>query len=56
MYILRISLSEHFGNAANTASYSINPNWYVNSGTNDLLTSDLDHLSVHERYTGKDSI
>jgi hypothetical protein len=28
----------------------------MDSGTNDHLTSDLDRLSLHERYTGKDNV
>jgi hypothetical protein len=31
-------------------------NWYFDSGATDHLTSDLDHLSLQERYHGKDSV
>jgi hypothetical protein len=31
-------------------------NWYFDSGATDHLTSDLDRLSLQERYHGKDSV
>jgi uncharacterized membrane protein YgcG len=43
-------------NAAATPSYSVDTNWYLDSGANDHLTNDLDQLSLHERYTGKDIV
>jgi hypothetical protein len=39
------------GNAAKSSSYTVNTNWYIESGANDHLTSDLDRLSMHDRYT-----
>jgi hypothetical protein len=39
-----------------TSSYTIDTNWYMDNGTIDHLTSDLDRLSLHERYTSKDNI
>lgn len=49
-------LRERTGNVANTGSYNVDTNWYIDSGANDHLTSDLDRLTVHDRYTGKDSV
>uniref|UniRef100_A0ACD5TNX4 Uncharacterized protein n=1 Tax=Avena sativa TaxID=4498 RepID=A0ACD5TNX4_AVESA len=42
--------------SANSGSYSVDPHWYMDSGATDHLTSDLDRLSVHERYGGKDKV
>jgi hypothetical protein len=47
---------DHTGNAATNPAYSVDTNWYLDSGTSDHLTSDLDHLSVHDRYSGKDTV
>jgi hypothetical protein len=46
---------DHAGNAV-TSSYTVNTNWYMDNSANDHFTSDLDHLSLHERYTGKDNV
>jgi hypothetical protein len=46
---------DRVGNTA-TSSYTVDTNWYMDSGANDHLTSDLDRLSLHERYTGKDNV
>jgi histone deacetylase 1/2 len=45
-------------NAANTNNqgYNADPNWYFDSGATDHLTSDLDRLSIQERYAGKDTV
>ena len=32
------------------------PNWFVDCGATDHLTSELDRLSIHERYQGKDQV
>jgi len=34
----------------------VDTNWYTDSGATDHLTSDLDHLTLHERYAGKDHV
>lgn len=41
--------------AANT-SYTVDSNWYVDSGATDHLTSDLDCLIVKGRYKGNDQV
>ncbi|KAM0879310.1 hypothetical protein ACQ4PT_034299 [Festuca glaucescens] len=46
----------HGGNSATTGHYNIDPNWYMDTGATDHLTSDLDRLSVHECYHGKDQV
>ncbi|KAK1650639.1 hypothetical protein QYE76_068444 [Lolium multiflorum] len=42
-------------NAAHTNNTN-DGNWYFDSGATDHLTSDLDRLSLQERYHGKDSV
>lgn len=44
------------GNSATFRSYNIEPSWYINTGATDHLTSDLDRLSIPERYHGKDHV
>jgi hypothetical protein len=39
-----------------TTSYKVDPNWYTDMGAIDHITSDLDRLAVHERYTGGDTV
>lgn len=44
------------GNSATFGSYNNDPNWYIDTGATDHLTSDLDRLSLPERYQGKDQV
>jgi len=39
-----------------TPSYTVDPGWYADSGATDHLTSELDKLSVKERYGGNDKV
>jgi hypothetical protein len=39
-----------------TTSYMVDPNWYIDTGATDYITSDLDRLAVRERYTGGDTV
>jgi hypothetical protein len=39
-----------------TSSYTIDTNWYMDNGANDHHTSDLNRLSRHKHYTGKDNV
>ena len=36
--------------------YGVDTNWYMDSGATDHITSDLEKLTVRERYTGGDQI
>jgi hypothetical protein len=47
---------EHTGNAATNLAYSVDTNWYLDSGANNHLTNNLDHLSVHDHYIGNDTV
>jgi hypothetical protein len=47
---------ERTRNATTNPAYSVDTNWYLGSGANDHLAGDLDRLSVHDRYTGKDMV
>jgi hypothetical protein len=49
---------EHAANAANIqgSGYTVETNWYMDSGVTDHLTSALDRLHLHERYSGKDHV
>lgn len=42
------------GTAAGATGYNVDRNWYAVIGATDLLTSDLDRLTMHERYKGAD--
>nr|KAJ0194424.1 hypothetical protein LSAT_V11C800397680 [Lactuca sativa] len=44
------------GNSVTTSPYNGDPNWYIDTGATDHLTSDLDRLSVQECYNGKDQV
>jgi hypothetical protein len=39
-----------------TTSYQVDPNWYIDTGAMDHITSDLDRLAVRERYTGDEQV
>ena len=39
-----------------TNSYSDDPSWYIDTGVTDHITSDLDKLSVKDKYYGKDQV
>jgi hypothetical protein len=39
-----------------TTSYGIDTNWYVDLGATDYITSDLDKLSVWDKYAGNDQV
>lgn len=41
---------------ASNPFYSIDINWYSDTGATDHITNDLDCLTVHERYNGKEQI
>ena len=43
------------GNSTSTI-FNENPPWYMDTGSTDHLTSDLERLHVHERYGGKDQV
>jgi hypothetical protein len=42
--------------AAATHGYTVDPNWYIDSGATDHITSDLDRLTTKEHYTGGDQV
>jgi hypothetical protein len=39
-----------------TTSYSVNLNWYVDSGATDHITSELDKLTVCDKYNGAEKV
>lgn len=41
---------------AATTSYKIDPNWYLDTGATDHITSDLDCLAIRERYNGGEQV
>ena len=45
---------EHRG--ANFASYGVDTNWYSDSGATDHITGDLNKLSTHDKYQGRDHV
>jgi hypothetical protein len=47
---------ERTGNVATNPTYIVDTNWYLDNSANDYLTSNLECLSVHDRYTGKDTV
>ena len=46
---------QKFASAA-TSSYGVDTNWYMDSGATDHITSELDKLSVRDRYHGGDHV
>ncbi|EEE57553.1 hypothetical protein OsJ_07890 [Oryza sativa Japonica Group] len=42
--------------AAATSSYGVGTNWYIDTGATDHITSDLDKLTVREKYNGGDQV
>jgi hypothetical protein len=40
--------------SAHLTSYGVDTNWYTNTGATDHITSELNKLSTHEKYTGHD--
>ncbi|KAJ0983603.1 hypothetical protein J5N97_011858 [Dioscorea zingiberensis] len=48
--------SANFAGLTTTPSYQIDPNWYMDSGATDHITSDLDRLTVKEKYGGGDQV
>jgi histone deacetylase 1/2 len=41
---------------AAAASYGVDTNWYMDIGATDHITGELEKLSTHEKYNGKDQI
>jgi hypothetical protein len=39
-----------------STSFDNDPNWYLDSGVTDHITSDLEQFTMHERYHGGDQI
>lgn len=39
-----------------TSSYQVDPNWYIDTSATDHITSDLDRLTVREKYHGGDQV
>jgi hypothetical protein len=39
-----------------STSTAVDPNWYLNSGTTDHITGELETLTMHEPYNGNDQI
>jgi hypothetical protein len=42
--------------AAATTSYTVDNNWYANSGATDHITSELDKLAIRDKYTGTEKV
>jgi hypothetical protein len=42
--------------ATATHGYGVDTNWYTDTGTTDHITSDLDKLTVQNKYKGLDQI
>jgi hypothetical protein len=42
--------------AATTSSYGVDTNWYMDSGATDHITSELDKMSVRDKYHGDDQV
>ena len=42
--------------AAAQAAYAVDTNWYIDSGATDHITSELDKLTVREKYKGTEKI
>jgi hypothetical protein len=49
------SNNKKYAGSAST-SYGVDTNWYTDSGASDHVTSNLEKLSVHDRYKGQDQV
>ena len=50
------AVDNHVVVLARTSSYVVDPNWYTDTDATDHITSDLDRLSIQEKYNGKDQV
>jgi len=41
---------------AATSGYGVDTNWYTDSGSTDHITSELEKITVHDKYNGQDQI
>ena len=46
----------HVAALASAPSYGVDTNWYTNSGATDHITSELDKMSIRDKYQGKDQV
>lgn len=46
----------HVAAFASNQSYSVDTNWYSDTGATDHITNDLDRLTMRERYHGNEQI
>ncbi|KAJ0981423.1 hypothetical protein J5N97_009678 [Dioscorea zingiberensis] len=46
----------HVAALASTSSYGVDTNWYTDSGATDHITSELDKMSVRDKYQGNDQV
>lgn len=54
---LSYQADDHVKQAATvTSRYSIDPNWYVDTGATDHITNGLERLTTKDRYTGSEAI
>jgi histone deacetylase 1/2 len=42
--------------SAASTSYGVDTNWYMDTGATDHITSELDQLTVRDRYNGNDHV
>jgi histone deacetylase 1/2 len=42
--------------SAATTSYGVDTNWYMDTGATDHITSELDQLTIRDRYNGNDHV
>lgn len=46
----------HSAALASTSSYTVDPNWYSDTGATDHITSDLDQLAIRDQYKGGEHV
>jgi hypothetical protein len=51
-----MKIISHAAAAAATSSYAIHTNWYTDNGATDHITSELEKLSIRDKYNGEDQI
>lgn len=39
-----------------TSSYGVDTNWYTDNGSTDHITSELEKITIHDKYNGQDQI
>jgi hypothetical protein len=48
--------NNHDDKSVHAAAYGIDTNWYSNIGATDHITGELNKLTIHDKYQGRDHV